>query len=194
MASDDDDPWCFDPTPGLRFNYDTTRIVWLIYLIFIVIWIAIIVWGGFYRSDPFVILILAIPILVFSINLYNTSHHTSAVASTMLKSNVLSFLFLSVSILVNWFGSGERKRIFRALIISVFFILVSLLDIWVSEDKLIYVVHIKTALQTIALTLLIYALYIRFRDNLTTIEAKKKLGYMLNKHELDPKTNKTTKD
>ena len=52
--------------------------------------------------------------------------------------------------------------------------MISLVDIWVKEDKLILLKHIRTTLQTSFLFLMVYALYLYF-DKINTLNIQKDL-------------------
>lgn len=171
----------FDDTPlhhlsRLRHDLYTRNVINTIqglYVLSAIIWIVIVFWGRFYKTDMLGKFILCIPLVMFLISFSNIVSHTKSVSKNMLKGNILSFMFLTVSLLINWLKIGDRKKIYRAMMISIIFITLSLLDFWVSDKNYIYIIHIKTMAQTIALTLLTYALYIRYNDNVNDIISSK---------------------
>ncbi len=171
----------FDDTPfhhlsRLRHDLYHKNVILTIrglYVLATIIWIIIVYWGRFYKTDMLGKFILIIPIVMFLISFSNVESHTKKVSANMLKGNILSFMFLTVSLLINWLKIGDRKKIYRAMIISIIFVTISLLDFWVNDKDYIYIIHIKTMAQTIALTLLTYALYIRYNDNVIEIISNK---------------------
>lgn len=119
-------------------------------------------------------MVLFIPVIIFAIAFANVENHTVKTAGQMLKGNVLSFMFLAISLLLNWFKIGDKKKVYRSMILAVLFIMVSLLDFWVQEKDTIFIIHIKSITQTFAIVLLIYSLFIRYSDNYNEMVVKKK--------------------
>lgn len=144
-----------------RKTYDdeTVRQIQIIYILSAIIWICLIFFLGWFKTRPLGLLLLVIPLVVFGINFYNACHHTVDLESEMFQGNFLSFAFLITSILINWKKVGDKRKIFKILMISLIMIMLSLIDIWVDRENLILIKHIRTALQTSALLLLAYGLY-----------------------------------
>lgn len=164
---------CLNPLSEDVFEPDTIFLIRLIYIITIIVWIVIVFYFNFYRIDFPGQLILSIPPILFLIAIINADGHTTAQAHHFFNSSILYFLFLAATILINWFKDGYRKRIYRAIIISIFFVVISLINFWVSEEHLIYIIHLRTISNTIAIVLLAYALYLRYRDNIKAIDRRK---------------------
>lgn len=151
-----------------------TRTIRILYLVAIILWFIIVFWFNFFKTSLAGKMILFIPAIVFAIAFANVTGHTVKTAGQMLKGNVLSFMFLTISLLLNWFKIGDKKKVFNAMVLAVIFIMVSLLDFWVQEKDTIFVIHIKSIAQTFAIVLLIYSLYVRYSDNYNELVVKKK--------------------
>lgn len=144
-----------------RKTYDdeTVRQIQIVYILAAIIWVVLIFVCGWYKTKPIGLLFLSIPLFVFAINYHNAIYHTVDLESEMFEGNFLSFGFLITIILINWKKIGDKRRIFKILMISLIMIMLSLIDIWVDRENLILVKHVRTILQTTALLLLSYGLY-----------------------------------
>ena len=89
-------------------------------------------------------------------------------------------MFLTVSLLLNWFKIGDKKKVFNSMLLAVFFIMISLLDYWVQDKDEIFVIHIKSIAQTFAIILLLYSLYLRYSDNYKELVEKKRSKNTIN--------------
>lgn len=159
-----------------KYSPRSASTIRIIYLIAIVIWFLVVYWGGFYKSGIMANFILLFPVLVFGLAYHHVNNHTTDIIHRMLKGNIVSFLFLTVSLLVNWFKIGDKKKVYKAMMIAIIFIMISLVDYWIPKKDLVFLIHIKTISQTLAIVMLTYALYIRYSDNITEIIADKKAG------------------
>lgn len=154
-----------------RKTYDsvTTKQIQLIYVIATVIWITLIIVFGWFRTPIIGILLLSIPLVIFAINCYNVKNHTVDLESEMFHGNFLSFAFLITSVLINWKKVGDKRKIFKILIVSLVIIMLSLVDVWVDRENLILIKHIRTILQTAALFLLAYCLYTYYVETIGSV-------------------------
>jgi len=144
-----------------RKTYDdeTVRQIQIVYILAAIIWIVLIFVCGWFKTRPLGLLFLSIPLIVFAINYQNACNHTIDLESEMFQGNFLSFAFLITVILINWKKIGDKRKIFKILMISLVMIMLSLIDIWVDRENLILIKHVRTILQTSALLLLAYGLY-----------------------------------
>lgn len=164
-----------------RYSPKAASTIRIIYLIAIVIWFLVIYWGGFYKTGIVANFILLFPVLIFALAYHHVNNHTTDIIHRMLKGNIVSFLFLTVSLLVNWFKIGDKKKVYKAMMISIIFIMISLVDYWIPQKDLVFLIHIKTISQTLAIVMLTYALYIRYSDNIEYMMADKKEDTSMNK-------------
>lgn len=158
-------------TPSLDNKHyhtkDTVSTIRLIYIVAIIVWFILIYICRFYRTDTVGYIILFVPVLILGINFVNVEHHTVEMEREMLSGNFLSFIFLISALLINWSKIGMKKRILKAIMISVVLIMGSLIDIWTKPQDLIIVKHIRTIFQTTALAIIIYALYTHYSESLS---------------------------
>ncbi len=148
------------------FENENIKQIQLLYILAVIAYIIVIFYFEFYQSDAVGIVILLIPIFVFYINYGSVHQHSDEIEEFVLKGNFLSFGFLIVVIIINWSKVGDKKKLFRILLISLILIMLSLIDIWVRKDKILLSKHFRTVFQTIALVFLVFALYSYYLDQL----------------------------
>ncbi len=149
-------------TPGNRYDQQTMLNIQYLYVFSSAVWIFLLFFLKFYLSGPLGWIFLLVPLAIFGINLSNVSHHTQEVEDDMFQGNFLSFGYLIVLFLINWEKVKFKKRLFTILMVVLLLILFSLYDVWVPKKKIIYVKHFRSILQTLALSLLAYALYVYY--------------------------------
>jgi len=157
---------------GKKKPYGTrkTRAVQSLYVISALLWIALILLLGLYRTDRAGILILSLPLFVFAFGFINSGSLSVEVEEDMSKANYLSIGLLVVLPLLTYLnndykGSAEKRRHFMTIIIvALILTMLSLVDIWVKKKWITLMKHIKSILQTASLTLIIFALYIYYVD------------------------------
>ena len=144
----------------------------LVYCVAIVVWILIVVAFHLYNTDVIGWIILAIPPVIFLTGYANSDHLTVEIERENFQANYFAIGILIILPLLTWVNrdyKGDRKRFTRILVLAIIIIMLSLLDVWVRREYLSLNKHIKSALQTIAISLLIYALYAYYIDNPNSI-------------------------
>ncbi len=144
------------------------RKVQLVYIIAAIVWIVIVFVLCFWEMDIIGMVILAFPLVVFGVNFTNTSVLTHDIENEMFTGNFISFGFLIAVILINWSKIGDKSKYFTILFISLILIMLSLVDFWVDAENLSVAKHIRSIFQTTALSLLVYALYVYYKDVMGT--------------------------
>lgn len=152
------------PKRRQTYKEDQVRQVQMLYISATILWIILIFIGGFYETDIAGWIILAIPLAVYAINFNNTCHITKEVENEMFQGNFLSFAFLVVVILINWAKTTDKGKFYRILIVALILITLSLVDIWMSPKQMVISRHFRTILQTAALVLLVFVLYVYYTD------------------------------
>lgn len=149
--------------------YDRNTIFYIqcLYIILSVLWIALFWWLKLYDySDIVIWALLFLPLLVFALSFANISRITDGVEKEVLGSNYLSFGFLIVVILINWNTPLETKNkteFFSLIVFAFGLIMISMIDVWVTKSHMSWWKHLRTSLQTMALVLLVLALYIYYK-------------------------------
>lgn len=146
------------------YKSDCVQKVQLIYIIAAIVWIIIVFVVCFSDIDIIGLVILSFPLIVFGINFSNAMVLTQEIENEMFTGNFISFGFLIAIIIINWSKIENKGKYFTILFISLIFIMLSLVDIWVDQDNLSVAKHIRSIFQTSALSLLIFALYIYYKD------------------------------
>ncbi len=135
------------------------------YYIAIVAWIVLVIVCGFLFNLGLVgWLVLAIPLIVFFINLRSLDKCSKAVEDHMFSENFLSFSYLIVILIINWDKEADKNKYFKPLFMSFLLIMLSVIDIWVEHENLLLSKHIRSMFQTVALTILAYVLFVYYTD------------------------------
>lgn len=149
-----------------KYSGDKKTKIRVIYLIAVIVWLIIIFLFGFYKTDVVGYFILFIPIFLFAISYFFVENGTVEFESEVLGGNYIAFLFLIISVIIRWSKIKQKRKIILALMVSIFLIMFSLLDVWVGKSNLILLKHVRTIFNTAALALLIYALYENYSEML----------------------------
>ena len=150
-----------------KYHLQTIRTIKIIYIISAIIWIILFFWLKTYFDGLMTWFFFLIPLFVFSINFVSLQGIDRSLDTQMCRGNCLAICLLAVDIVINWNKSLNYSQTiiyFRILLIAFIFIVLSLMDIWLPIEQLSIVKHIKTILQTMALTLLSFALYIYYEN------------------------------
>lgn len=132
-----------------------------LYLIFTFIWIIIILWNKFYKSNAFMVLI--IPIFIFTIGFCNTEECDDNVQRDIFKVSFISVgLLLSLPLLKLFNEKNEDRMLNHVVFLAMIFVLLSYYHIWVSQSQRQYCKIIQSCLETYSITLYIFALVIFF--------------------------------
>ena len=140
----------------------------LVYVSAIVVWILIVACFRLYNTDVIGWIILSIPPIVFLTGYANSSYLTIEIEKENFQANYFAIGLLLVLPLLTWVNrdyKGDRQRFTSILVLAIIIIMLSLLDVWVRREYLSVNKHIKSALQTISISMLIYALYTYYIDN-----------------------------
>lgn len=142
-----------------------TQSVQIVYVIASLLWILLIFVLGLWKTDLMGTIILLIPLVVYGFGFYNANTLTVEVEETVFSINYLSIALLVVIPLTAWINktyNGDQRYLTRIMVVAVIIALLSLVDIWVRPKWITVVRHVKSALQTAALTLVVFALYIYY--------------------------------
>lgn len=133
-----------------------------LYLIAILIWVLIVIFFRLFDGDIISCIIILLPIVIFALNYCFVGGVDTTLEEQLFQINYLSLGVLLVLPMLSWIngGKGQRKdKFIRILVLSIILSMLSMIDIWVSREWLSFVVHLKSIFETVALILMIYALY-----------------------------------
>lgn len=135
-----------------------------VYIVFIVIWIALVVFLQCYLCNDSVLWgIIVLPIIFFLIGWYNANDITAEVEDNVFQSDYLALGLIIVFPLLTWvnrdYKGKDRRRFTAILVAAIILSLFSLIDLWVPKVWLPTIKHCKSCLQTMSIVLIIYALY-----------------------------------
>jgi len=132
------------------------------YILAIIIWI-IIIWAlRLYRADIFGWIIILIPFVVFIINYSNLDKETHDIDPFLKNDNLLAFSFLVVILIINWDKATNNNGFLTIVILGLILIMLSMVDIWVTKNRVYLSMHIRSIFQTMGLILLTYSLYLYY--------------------------------
>lgn len=141
--------------------YDEKQLFWVnsIYIFSITMWFVIVWYFRLYTGKAAVF--LWIPLVAFFISYSNTNYLNKEVEECMSKANYLSIgVILALHLLV-WIGKDlkiDRDKFITVVMIAVLFTMITFIDIWVDPCYIPVFIHFQSSLQTMAISLLIYAL------------------------------------
>lgn len=140
----------------------------LIYVINLLFWIYLLYYYNlFYTNNIVETIIIFIPIILFILAIISANCITSNVESFMFRTNLLTVGLLVTLPLLTWIADkfdGDKKTFFHISATAIILSMFTMIDIWVPENYLCMIKHFKSGIQTIAIMLLIYAIYKFFVD------------------------------
>lgn len=170
------------------------RLVWwtrFVYVLFILIWLAIIIVFELYKKSPIVLLILVIPFVVFLSGFEQAPYSTFSDEQGIFEASFLAIGLLVVVPLINWMREnyeGDCKEFVALILFAISLTLLSVLDIWFKSELMRLNRHIRLCFETMAVTLFIIILYMFYEG--TTAEGICGTGKC--NASLDPKLDTST--
>lgn len=125
----------------------------------IFIWIIIILYLGLQKEYGFVILL--IPIFLFLVGIYNSNVVTkeqSVIIFNVTNLSVALFVAIPVFSLIHQHYPIIGKKILRIVFLAIFLLVSSMISIWVSKDTNYLVNQIRSNLQTMGISLIMYCI------------------------------------
>lgn len=139
---------------------DQESVVKYIYISFILIWILIITISKFSYKNGFFVFV--IPIILFVLAFFNGENICN---DDIVKDNfAITFANIGIIVSLSFLTSIKEKEIKnnkdinRAIFLAMVFVLLTFYHIWVPLEYRIVFKHVRSCLETIAITLYIYAL------------------------------------
>lgn len=153
--------------PNRHKPYGTRKTTYtqLVYIFASLLWVSLIYLLDLYPPNWVGWLIILLPLLIFAIGFYHADTITIEVEDDMFKVNHLALGLIIVLALFTWLSkdySGDRRKFVLLVVIAMIFSLIAVIDVWVRKKWFSLIKHIKSALQTLSIVILIYALYLYF--------------------------------
>lgn len=160
---DDPDLSRFDPLKlTKKYSASKARAVKLVYCVAIIFWLLLIYFLELYKTSGLGFFILLIPLFFYALAAYNAKSLTVEVEDKTYAVSYISISLLIVIPLVAWVDKnyrGDTWYMSKIIVVAVVLALISLIDIWVRPKWISLVRHIKSALQTASLSLLVFTLF-----------------------------------
>lgn len=153
------------------YSSDKIKVIQGFYIGAALLWSLIIILLKLYQTGILGWIILIIPYLVFFIGFSHIPAISVEVEEDMFKINYLSLGLIIVLPLLAWINKdyrGDKSRFILIVVVAMILNLLSLLDIWVSREWLSVAKHAKSSLQTMAIVLLSYVLYMYYLGSIST--------------------------
>lgn len=131
----------------------------MLYVIMMVVWVVISIMLKIHNSSSWFIVL--IPLMVFGIGYYSTNHIHESIEYHMFTSSYLPLgLTLSLSLFTWIHGKfkGNKDHFMFIILIALILSFIPLIDIWIPTKWESLYKHWKSCLQTMSVTLFIYAI------------------------------------
>jgi hypothetical protein len=113
-----------------------------------------------------------VPFSFLTISFLNAANITKKVEDEMFKATFLSISLILALALFTWMNNnfaGDKRKFSIILITAIILSLLTVIDVWVSEEWLPVYRHIRSAIETIAVCLLIYDTLLYITSNKISI-------------------------
>ena len=150
------------PNKDKRFN------LICLYLSAIFFWVIMIVVLGFVSKSIFNILIMMIPVILFTYAIWTIWNGDITLERNPFSFNYLAVIFLIVIPLITLLDKtlkespGEHKKFMTIVILAMVFTLFSLYDVHAEDKTLYFFNHLRSIFHTYSLTFMILALFMYF--------------------------------
>lgn len=151
----DDQNICYSPQHVWKIK--------LVYVIMIVLWSAIVCYFRLYLLKTWPLLLL--PLCVFVVGIYNSDSLTVEIEADMFKASYLPVGAIVMIPMLSWISkdySGDHSQFVAIIVVSLCCTLLTLIDFWVPKKQLSVYKHLRSGLQTVSLSLIIFALVTYF--------------------------------
>lgn len=147
-----------------RYDQCTVENMQYLYIFLLIMWLLILTVLGIFSedNDGISFLILAIPPILFLIAYVNLPDLSPVDEERVAGTNILTVGLLVAFPIFTWIYDKSKisRTLFNKLLIAAIILsILAMIDIWIPCDLVPYEHHIRSALQTFAFTLFIFALY-----------------------------------
>jgi hypothetical protein len=159
-----------DNSPNGLYTGSQTTLIGAVYVGAAIVWIGLVhKFKLIKQSKNFMgLILLLIPLLMFTLAIVIRKKITEKVEDFMSRANMLTLGLLIALPLFNWV-KGTNKSLegsYTQLVATgVIASMLSIMDVWVSEEHLPVVKHIKSALETISIGVLMFAMFMFYLDS-----------------------------
>ncbi len=136
-----------------------------VYVFGVLMWLFVIYILSLLQYDWFVLLLLCVPLLLFTWTWTRIPWFVTDYEKSVFNTNYLSITLLVVlPLFFNLSKLNHDCVALRIVIVAVFFILLTIIDIWTSPVGASVMKHFKSVAATIGVFLLLIAVYIYFTE------------------------------
>ncbi len=128
-----------------------------------IIWIILLVVLKVPKPDLLLLIFLTIPLILYLIGYHNAQYLETSCDGNILRTNVITIMIVSAAIISQWTPAGKKvinkTGFYKLLTASFVLLLLSVTDVWIIQKDMPTVRHVKVAIQTASIVLLIVAVY-----------------------------------
>lgn len=146
------------------------KVITTIYMVAIIFWIFLMLSLGLVKTQNMSILhvfIFVIPLAIFVFGIMNSKVITVEVEDELFTADYLPFGLIIVIPLLTWISKdykGDKRMFINTVIVAIILSMISVLDIWVAPKNLFAVKHSKSALQTMSIALIVFAMFSYYKN------------------------------
>lgn len=146
---------------------DVDTYIRFVYIAASAFWIILIVILALYQTDVIGWGIIALPIILFWLAFINAEYISVEDEIRSTSEGFLSIGLLLVVPIIVWMSEGyggDKETFVQTLVVAVILTMLAMLNIWTSPVWAPAKIHLRSAFETMALTLLVYSLYSYYID------------------------------
>lgn len=135
--------------------------VQLVYIVAAVLWLLLLcALNIFSQHHLYSHYVLVIPLIVYAIGFSSVDGHLKETEREMSKYDYLSLALIFITLYIQWKHRTYKSHSYirACTIAALVLILLSIIDVWVPHRAIIVSKHIRSALQTAGVTLLLYVI------------------------------------
>jgi len=151
-----------------KYTRKTSEFLIVFYFIATILWLVLVMSMGVKPNDIVTIILIMVPVIAFAVAIYNAYDLDNRQHISKSTFNFFTVALLSTSVIVNWKSTSgnvvHREKFYKMLITGFIIFMLSSVDFWMDAKDEVYIVHVRTALQTISLGLIMIALFWYYVD------------------------------
>ncbi len=150
-----------------KYSQSTVLYIRISYIIILIVWFVLVIILPLGRYGIIGTFILLIPPIIILIGYSFIEDMTLEFEESIFKTNLMSIGLLIIVPLLSWASSnyeGSLRDFIVIILVSILISMFSMIEAWTNRQWTSVFKHARSGLQTISLTLLIYAIYLYLRS------------------------------
>ena len=140
---------------------ESNNITRVSYIVLSIAWLMILLYVRVRITNLIIAIICILPPIVMAISFNYIGEIDEKTEDNIVNDNYVSiYILVSLPILAYLnFITKDKKDLIEVNVIAILLIMLSTIDVWIPKEGLTVVRHIKTTLQTMAISLFVYSFY-----------------------------------